>query len=103
MKMQLEAVWRVESPKRAEASLSADSQLSPHEKRIYVWLKPNVAQLDELTESLEGKISSSEIFSARLERELAALPEKLRQPILMCLADKPLSRRTKRTAQRQAA
>ena len=77
MKVQLEAVWRVESPRRAEASLSADSQTSPYEKRIYALRKPNeAAQLDELLESLEGQIPSSEIISARLERKLAALPEK---------------------------
>ena len=71
-KLQLEAAWRGESPKPAEASLFADSQLSPHEKRIYALLKPDEAtQLDEIIERLEGEISSSEIFSALFELELA--------------------------------
>jgi len=72
LKLQLEARWRVESPKPAEASLFADSQLSPHEKRIYALLKPDEAvQLDQIIERLEGEISSSEIFSALFELELA--------------------------------
>ena len=71
-KLQLEASWRVESPKPAEASLFADSQLSPHEKRIFALLKPDQAtQLDEIIERLEGQVSSSEIFSALFELELA--------------------------------
>ena len=72
IKLQLEANWRVESPKPDEASLFADSQLSPHEKRIYALLKPDEAvQLDQVIERLEGEISSSEIFSALFELELA--------------------------------
>jgi DNA processing protein len=72
VKLQLEANWRAESPKPADASLFADSQLSPHEKRIYALLKPDEAtQLDVIIEKLEGKISSSEIFSALFELELA--------------------------------
>jgi DNA processing protein len=72
IKLQLEANWRVESPKADEASLFADSQLSPHEKRIYALLKPDQAtQLDEIIEKLEGQASSSEIFAALFELELA--------------------------------
>lgn len=72
VKLQLEANWRVESPKPAEASLFSDTQLSPHEKRIYALLKPDEAtQLDVIIEKLEGQISSSEIFSALFELELA--------------------------------
>jgi len=72
VKLQLEANWRVESSKPAEASLFADSQLSPHEKRIYALLKPDEAtQLDEIIEKLEQEVSSSEIFSALFELELA--------------------------------
>ena len=72
VKLQLEANWRVESPKPVEASLFADSQLSPHEKRIFTLLKPDEAvQLDQIIERLEGEISSSEIFSALFELELA--------------------------------
>ena len=72
VKLQLEANWRIESPKPDEASLFADSKLSPHEKRIYALLKPDEAtQLDVIIEKLEGEISSSEIFSALFELELA--------------------------------
>ena len=72
IKLHLEASWRVESPEPAEASLFADSKLSPHEKRIYALLKPDEAtQLDVIIEKLEGEISSSEIFSALFELELA--------------------------------
>lgn len=72
IKLQLEANWQVESPKAPEASLFADSQLSPHEKRIFALLRPDEAtQLDELIEKLEGEVSSSEIFSALFELELS--------------------------------
>jgi DNA processing protein len=72
VKLQLEAAWRVESQVQPEASLFSDSQLSPHEKRIYALLKPDEAtQLDTIIEKLEGEISSSEIFSALFELELA--------------------------------
>ena len=72
IKLQLEATWRVESHEASEASLFANSQLSPHEKRIYALLKPDEAtQLDVIIEKLEGEISSSEIFSALFELELA--------------------------------
>ena len=78
IKLQLEANWRVESPKPAEASLFADSQLSPHEKRIFALLKPDeVTQLDVIIEKLEGEISSSEIFSALFELELAGKVKQL--------------------------
>jgi DNA processing protein len=72
VKLQLEANWRVESSRPAEASLFSDSQLSPHEKRIYALLKADEAtQLDEIIEKLEQEVSSSEIFSALFELELA--------------------------------
>lgn len=72
IKLQLEANWRIESSKPADASLFADSQLSPHEKHIFALLKPDEAtQPDEIIEKLEGEVSSSEIFSALFELELA--------------------------------
>ncbi|MBV9145406.1 MAG: DNA-protecting protein DprA [Acidobacteria bacterium] len=72
IKLQLESSWRVESAVQPEASLFNDSQLSPHEKRIYALLKPDEAtQLDVIIDKLEGEISSSEIFSALFELELA--------------------------------
>jgi DNA processing protein len=78
LKLQLEAGWRVESNSQPEASLFADSQLSPHEKRIYALLKPDEAtQLDEIIEKLEQQVSSSEIFSALFELELAGKVKQL--------------------------
>lgn len=72
VKLQLEAGWRVESTQPSPASLFANSQLSPHEKRIYAVLKPDEStQLDEIIEKLEREVSSSEIFSALFELELA--------------------------------
>ena len=72
LKLQPEGTWRVESTKPVEASLFADSQLSPHEKRVYALLKPDGAvQLDPIIEQLEGEISSSEIFSALFELQLS--------------------------------
>ena len=56
LKLQLEAGWRVESTKPAEASLSADSQLSPHEKRVCALLKPDEAvQLDHIIEQWRAR------------------------------------------------
>jgi len=58
LRRQLEANWRIESTKPAEASLFADLQLSPHEKRIYALLKPDEStQLDESIGKSEGEIS----------------------------------------------
>ena len=54
------------------ASLFQDAQLSPHEKKLLKALKADVVtQLDSLIEQLEGELSSSEIFAALFELELA--------------------------------
>jgi DNA processing protein len=55
------------------ASLFAnDGKLSPHESRIYALLKADEAtQIDEIVERLEPELSSSEIFAALFELELA--------------------------------
>lgn len=64
-----------ESP--SAASLFQDARLSPHEKRIFALLRPDEAlQIDEIIEKLEPNISSSEIFAALFELELAG---KIRQ------------------------
>jgi DNA processing protein len=53
------------------ASLFADAQFSPHERRLYALLKPDEAvQIDQIIEKLEGEVSSSEIFAALFELEL---------------------------------
>jgi DNA processing protein len=54
------------------ASLFDNSSLPPHEKRIFALLKADDAtHIDELVERLESEISSSEIFAALFELELA--------------------------------
>jgi predicted Rossmann fold nucleotide-binding protein DprA/Smf involved in DNA uptake len=63
-----------ESPAGETASLfpSDDNPLSPHEHKILALLKADEAtQIDELVERLEPNMSSSEIFAALFELELA--------------------------------
>ncbi len=61
----------------APASLFASDQLSPHERKVYALLKADEAvHIDELVERLGPEISSSEIFAALFELELAG---KIRQ------------------------
>ncbi len=60
----------------ATASLFAEA-LSPHEKKVLALLKPDESvQIDELVERLGPEISSSEIFAALFELEIAG---KIRQ------------------------
>jgi len=63
-----------ESPAGETASLfpSADNPLSPHERKIYALLKADEAtHIDAIVERLEQDMSSSEIFAALFELELA--------------------------------
>ena len=77
IKLALEAKIPSESKAGSAASLFEDSQLAPHERRVYALLKSDEAlQIDEIIEKLEGQLSSSEIFAALFELELAG---KLRQ------------------------
>ena len=51
---------------------------SPHEKKILVVLKADEAtHIDEIVERLETKLSSSEIFAALFELELAGKVKQL--------------------------
>jgi len=51
---------------------------SPHEKKIYKVLKADEAMhLDEIIEKLEAELSSSEIFAALFELELAGKVKQL--------------------------
>ncbi|HET9409453.1 MAG TPA: DNA-processing protein DprA [Candidatus Sulfotelmatobacter sp.] len=62
----------VESDEGASASLFPDEGLPPHEKRILRLLKADEAtHIDEIVEKLESELSSSEIFAALFELELA--------------------------------
>ncbi len=61
-----------ESKAPATASLFTDEPLAPHEKLILGVLRADEARhIDELVERLEPQVSSSEIFAALFELELA--------------------------------
>lgn len=61
-----------ESSGHSSASLFPDEGLPPHEKRILSLLKADEAtHIDEIVEKLENDLSSSEIFAALFELELA--------------------------------
>ena len=67
-----------ESPGSQTASLFEEPSLSPHEKKIYSVLKADEAMhLDEIIEALEPNLSSSEIFAALFELELAGKVKQL--------------------------
>lgn len=69
---------RNESPEPETASLFPDEAASPHEKKILRLLKADEStDIDQLVESLEAEVSSSEIFAALFELELNG---KIRQP-----------------------
>ncbi len=60
------------------ASLFEEPSLSPHEKKIFAVLKADEAMhLDEIIEKLEPQLSSSEIFAALFELELAGKVKQL--------------------------
>jgi DNA processing protein len=61
-----------ESSAPATASLFEEDALSPHERRILSLLRRDEStHIDELVERLESELSSSEIFAALFELELA--------------------------------
>jgi len=67
-----------ESQAGQTASLFEEPSLSPHEKKIYRVLKADEAlHLDEIIEKLEADLSSSEIFAALFELELAGKVKQL--------------------------
>jgi len=61
-----------ESPGGQTASLFQESELAPHEKKIFALLRADEAtHIDDIVERLEPELSSSEIFAALFELELA--------------------------------
>jgi DNA processing protein len=67
-----------ESQAGQTASLFEEPALPPHEKKIYSVLKADEAMhLDEIIEKLEPNLSSSEIFAALFELELAGKVKQL--------------------------
>jgi DNA processing protein len=70
VKLALTPASPAESGGASSASLFPDVGLPPHEKKILSLLKADEAtHIDELVESLEGNMSSSEIFAALFELE----------------------------------
>ena len=60
-----------ESQVAQTASLFGEKEVAPHEKKILALLKADEStHIDELVESLEPELSSSEIFAALFELEL---------------------------------
>jgi DNA processing protein len=67
-----------ESQAGQTASLFGETELSPHEKNIFALLKADEAtHIDEIVERLEPHLSSSEIFAALFELELAGKVKQL--------------------------
>ena len=67
-----------ESQAGQTASLFEEPSLSPHERKIYRVLKADEAMhLDEIIEKLDPELSSSEIFAALFELELAGKVKQL--------------------------
>ena len=73
VRLTLEPKAADESQEPKTASLfGEDGELSPHEKKIFAILKADEAtHIDEIVERLEAQVSSSEIFAALFELELA--------------------------------
>ncbi len=72
VRLALEPAASPESEAGQTASLFQEGDLPPHEKKILALLKADEAtHIDELVEQLEPAISSSEIFAALFELELA--------------------------------
>jgi DNA processing protein len=78
IRLALEPAPGHESPAEGSASLFEDDALGPHEKKILALLKADEAtQIDEIVERLEPNLSSSEIFAALFELELAGKVKQL--------------------------
>jgi DNA processing protein len=78
VRLALEPATGVESPAGGTASLFQDEALGPHEKKILAVLKADEAtQIDEIVDRLEPDLSSSEIFAALFELELAGKVKQL--------------------------
>ena len=72
VRLALEPKDAAESRAEGTASLFKDDEIGPHERKILKVLKADEAtQIDEIVERLEPELSSSEIFAALFELELA--------------------------------
>jgi len=78
VRLRLQPLGADESPDGQTASLFQESELPPHEKKIFALLKADEAtHIDEIVERLEPGLSSSEIFAALFELELAGKVKQL--------------------------
>jgi DNA processing protein len=78
VRLTLEPTGADESPGGQTASLFGEKELPPHEKKILGMLKADEAtHIDEIVERLEQNVSSSEIFAALFELELAGRVKQL--------------------------
>jgi DNA processing protein len=70
--MELEAGAPVESKSETTASLLADPVLRPQESMVLEVLRSDASlQIDEILELLETQLTSSEVFTALFELEMA--------------------------------
>jgi DNA processing protein len=78
VKLALEPKAGDESLASQTASLFQEAELAPHEKKIFAILKADEStHIDEIVERLEPALSSSEIFAALFELELAGKVKQL--------------------------
>ncbi len=78
VRLRLQPQGADESPVEQTASLFQENELPPHEKKIFALLKADEAtHIDEIVERLEPGMSSSEIFAALFELELAGKVKQL--------------------------
>jgi DNA processing protein len=72
VRLRIEAKGGLASNAPSAASLFREEPLPPHEAQVLCILRPDEAlQIDEIMEKLEAELSSSEIFTALFELELA--------------------------------
>jgi DNA processing protein len=72
IRLEIESTWEVASNGHPAASLFEEASLPPAESHVMSVLRHDEAlQLDEIMEKLEPELSSSEVFTALFELELA--------------------------------
>ncbi len=72
IRLEIESAWELASKPQPGASLFEEAPLPPAESRVMGVLRHDEAlQLDEIMEKLEPELSSSEVFTALFELELA--------------------------------
>jgi DNA processing protein len=72
VRLEIESEWELASKGQPAASLFEEAPLPPAETRVMSVLRHDEAlQLDEIMEKLEPELSSSEVFTALFELELA--------------------------------